>query len=1038
MLGEEEDVNVFSFAHPRLVLTIAPQLYLHGSFTSNLSSLWLKWNNRVNTVNNVISIDNDPFVLSSKKQIVTLDTESTKISSWLESWTNKKGITNSQTSKKRASPRSRYIDNDYDFDDSYTDIDSVLELSQRNPLVIYGCTSSGKTSSVYNSAEKLGYNVIEISIPNLRSGSELTKVFSEAVKSHGVQTSSATSIFTDKIEMANSAKMNLLLLDEVDLCLDDVNTTNGIIVAILDLVKISKIPIVLTTEKNLLWLENNNAGISYELVTLSRHDRIDHTSRDSTDELLSFICHNDFRLMKNVMAMSNKSSDRVNKYDFLRWLSDQCIDFAYFDDILTSFAKKQRYVFVKWPFVAIPKLDTVTPHRVVCGVQTIIYLLGSNFMQHSSSHYRLSVKIGNRMIEESSIRVISDCRIEIVLTPFPFSAMNKPLDVTVLLVSDSNVVIDSSIYISSRQSCWIMPTKPKLSAYHSLALNSLKSAPETSRSQSDVESSSQSINDSTNRLLKRLGDDGNSDDDFSCVQDSVHPGISRRVIVEEDDDCDKLHLVNESKAIVILQEASPSETISIKYNSSIALAFYKALQDSLNFVLTQRDIEAFKNTISDVEVPNYSSIIESPICLHDIYRKLENHEYESTDIALLREFISDLRLVVNNCIVFNGKGSFLSRIADRLSVIANERMALRLIDVINVFPNELRWDASQSKLFLRDMSSDQSICILHDSEIGQWVNVYLETLEELKLQSNISFPLPNEENGQSTEVINVVSVPEIKRGEVTATVKDIDELIAMEQTLANLSAMEFCRYSVSLVDEEKFGLLNLNPDFDSIQPCENLDDGISGNTAAFASSIYSEVISLTRKIMNQVCEVDFAISKQTIDENILNIDTVDKGFLDETQTNPKESHFNSFDANRSVFKDYNYLLFLRDKENFIRKVCDASKSLLNSLSSIENFSFYTPSRFSLPDSLVLDSLPLFATILRFDRTVFEVRCALATNDITLNECTGGRRSTRARKKVMQSQMYSYVMTESCGVESAASLQETLDNMVHLGYIGISH
>ena len=60
------------------------------------------------------------------------------------------------------------------------------EVSMVNPLIVVGCTGSGKTSLVYACAEAVGFQVVEVSIPSISNGTELLKKCRESVQSHGL------------------------------------------------------------------------------------------------------------------------------------------------------------------------------------------------------------------------------------------------------------------------------------------------------------------------------------------------------------------------------------------------------------------------------------------------------------------------------------------------------------------------------------------------------------------------------------------------------------------------------------------------------------------------------------------------------------------------------------------------------------------------------------------------------------------------------------------------------------------------------------
>ena len=63
----------------------------------------------------------------------------------------------------------------------------------------------------------------------------------------------------------------------------------------------------------------------------------------------------------------------------------------------------------------------------------------------------------------------------------------------------------------------------------------------------------------------------------------------------------------------------------------------------------------FLNPVTDDIAPNYTSVIQKPICIRDIEDKAMNDEYRSFE-----EYRDDVLLMFQNCIIYNiGKQSFL-------------------------------------------------------------------------------------------------------------------------------------------------------------------------------------------------------------------------------------------------------------------------------------------------------------------------------------------------------------------------------------------
>ena len=65
--------------------------------------------------------------------------------------------------------------------------------------------------------------------------------------------------------------------------------------------------------------------------------------------------------------------------------------------------------------------------------------------------------------------------------------------------------------------------------------------------------------------------------------------------------------------------------------------------------------------------PNYLKVIKNPMDLGTIKKKLRTNQYQSVD-----EFVSDIKLVCDNSITYNGKNSMLGMIADDIMAMTNK------------------------------------------------------------------------------------------------------------------------------------------------------------------------------------------------------------------------------------------------------------------------------------------------------------------------------------------------------------------------------
>lgn len=59
-----------------------------------------------------------------------------------------------------------------------------------------------------------------------------------------------------------------------------------------------------------------------------------------------------------------------------------------------------------------------------------------------------------------------------------------------------------------------------------------------------------------------------------------------------------------------------------------------------------------------LEIPNYFLVIKQPMDLGTIKKRLQNNYYENP-----QQFLDDVYLTFDNCIVFNGEESFIGKIA---------------------------------------------------------------------------------------------------------------------------------------------------------------------------------------------------------------------------------------------------------------------------------------------------------------------------------------------------------------------------------------
>ncbi|EPY28273.1 DNA-binding protein [Strigomonas culicis] len=72
--------------------------------------------------------------------------------------------------------------------------------------------------------------------------------------------------------------------------------------------------------------------------------------------------------------------------------------------------------------------------------------------------------------------------------------------------------------------------------------------------------------------------------------------------------------------------------------------------------------QMFSNDPSSL-VSGYRAVVKQPMCIHWIGKKLDSYEYTTCD-----EFVADMRLLVNNCYLFNDEASPFCAVARRMEV----------------------------------------------------------------------------------------------------------------------------------------------------------------------------------------------------------------------------------------------------------------------------------------------------------------------------------------------------------------------------------
>ncbi|KAJ1438308.1 hypothetical protein B484DRAFT_444711 [Ochromonadaceae sp. CCMP2298] len=149
-----------------------------------------------------------------------------------------------------------------------------------NVMVLEGPLGSGKSSAVYDCARRLGYKVIEVNASQSRNGAAIKRMISEAAQSGHIMDAAAASGASGAPEAASAGsagsagqERNLILFDEVDVVFDEEETQ--LYSSIQQLARISKCPLLLTTEKPLPFFKALNAKfVKFERVAPEDRQRV--------------------------------------------------------------------------------------------------------------------------------------------------------------------------------------------------------------------------------------------------------------------------------------------------------------------------------------------------------------------------------------------------------------------------------------------------------------------------------------------------------------------------------------------------------------------------------------------------------------------------------------------------------------------------------------------------------------------------------------------------------------------------------------------
>jgi hypothetical protein len=434
------EVMVCALHHPALRETLEPGLQQPGAYSSTLRELWTAWQCELSlqqswpsTDSSCIDLTQDE-IAASAVQLATAPASVgstvnaaalTTIQQFMEVWAGKRRRARNkrreQQSKSSKPSTRRFRVQFQEEEEDYEETDFC------NPLIILGCSGSGKTSAVYTAAEQVGFHVIEVSIPSLRHGNDLLKRCSEAVQSHGLTAATACEELSSSSISSGNPAMNLILLDEMDLSLES-ESEKKMSAAVLELVRSSKVPIVITTERWLKWFE------SFALYDSTCMQRQSPTAADNED-LLLYLCDGDPRAGKQSQALMNKSrsSDHdckgvAEEEDWYRWLAQKYCDVAAFDCQYEHIARQlegfdlRQLPEVPYLTYRSPSIQRIDYQSRSSGAKAgdLLTIHGSGFKQQAevdstSSYPRIEVYVGGVLCEE--VRVLSDHRMVVRLPP---------------------------------------------------------------------------------------------------------------------------------------------------------------------------------------------------------------------------------------------------------------------------------------------------------------------------------------------------------------------------------------------------------------------------------------------------------------------------------------------------------------------------------------------------------------------------------------------------------------------------------------------